>query len=128
MSSRQNLCQYIENPSHSLMIFKDEHVVLVQDAYSKSVCHYLVLPVEEAVTYVHPMLALQSAEVRKNIQPGVAAAQKLAADTFMARGYLEDTEHARIAFVRSFIITGVHSSPSMANLHIHVLTKDMCLP
>lgn len=71
------------------------------------------------------MLALPSAEVRKNIQPGVVTAQKLAADTFMARSYLEDKEHARIALLRSLIITGVHSSPSMANLHIHVLTKDM---
>lgn len=36
MSSRQNLRQYIENPSHFLMIFKDEHVVLVQDAYPRA--------------------------------------------------------------------------------------------
>lgn len=128
MSFRNNLQLYIDNPRHPSVVYQDEHVVVIKDKYPKSTCHYLVLPVDEAITYVHPLAALADPGVRRKVEAGVAFAKDLAVEHFVNKGYLPDHATQRDSFRKSFIKVGVHSTPSMSNLHIHVLTRDMNLP
>lgn len=128
MSFRNNLQQYIDNPGHELVVYSDEHVVIIEDKYPKSVCHYLVLPKDDAVTYIHPCIALKDKFLREKIAPAIQFAKKLAAEEFVKRNLIPDTPNLRASFCNTYVKVGVHSVPSMANLHIHVLTRDMHLP
>lgn len=128
MSFRNNLQIYIDNPHHSLVVYRDEHCVVIKDKFPKSVCHFLVLPVDETITHLHPLIALEDHKLRQNLLKGIEAAKDLAVNYFVQKGYIADDENARNDFKKTFIKVGIHSIPSMANLHIHVLTKDMCLP
>lgn len=128
MSFRYNLQRYIDNPDHSLVVFKNNLCVVIKDKFPKSVCHYLVLPTDEAITLVHPLVALKDAELRHKLTCGVEAAIELVIEEFVNKGFVENVDEARNHFRESFVKTGIHSIPSMANLHIHVLSKDMYLP
>lgn len=128
MSFRNNLQLYIDDVKHSLIVFRNEHCVVIKDKYPKSMCHFLVLPVDESVTHLHPLIALEDHVLRQNLQIGIEAAKDLIVKYFVQEGFIEGDETTNSDFKDTFIKVGVHSIPSMANLHIHVLTKDMCLP
>lgn len=66
--------------------------------------------------------------MRRKAEAGIKFAKNLAANHFVEEGYLTDDAVQTESFKKSFIKVGVHSTPSMSNLHIHVLTKDMNLP
>lgn len=128
MSFRNNLQIYIDDTNHSLIVYRDEHCVVIRDKFPKSMCHLLVLPLDEEITHLHPLIALRDEVLRRNLEKGIEAAKHLAVETFVQEGYIADDTVSRSDFKKTFVKVGVHYIPSMANLHIHVLTKDMYLP
>jgi aprataxin len=104
------LINYVRNPNHENVIFKNQQFLIIKDCYPKAESHFLILPrttrinsIEELSTsdieLVESMLALANEEiVSKNVDQNL------------------------------IFKTGFHSVPSMDLLHLHVISQDFCSP
>lgn len=136
MSWRSSLQQYINHPENyitekksedgSLVIFHDSKVVIVTDGFPKSTFHLLILPRSPQLTKSDPTIALTDS-VKKKMEPYIETAINYTRDEFVKRYEIKD-ESIRDHFIEKFIQIGVHTIPSMNNLHIHVITKDFHSP
>lgn len=61
------------------------------------------------------------------MHPYVDKAKSMIVESLVHDGYLPDNQKEKASFRNTFIRAGVHSIPSMANLHVHVITQDFCL-
>lgn len=136
MSWKFALESYIREPEKfqtDEVIFYDDKVVIIRDKFAKSVCHLLVLVRDSQLTKKHPTTAL-TLEVKKELDGYIDRASDYIFQEFTGRYKLiklepffesnDDFEH-KDSFVENFVQVGVHSVPSMANLHIHVMTRDL---
>lgn len=121
------LQKYIDFPENeeNVLFYSDDYVIL-KDAYPKSFRHLLVMPRSELVTHTHPLVALRDREFVSTMQAAVKHARRLLVEDLIEIGFLDTKELDH--FQKSFIKAGVHSVPSMSNLHIHVITQDFFLP
>lgn len=128
MSFRHNLQKYIDHPSGPLTLFYDDNVVIIRDAFPKSLRHYLILPRLPSLTHLHPLDAFTTLvpEAYEMMRHYVERAKSMMIDSLVDEGYLPN--HQKDTFRNEFIRAGVHSIPSMANLHIHVISQDFVLP
>lgn len=136
MSWKFALEPYIKNPGgfgNDEVIFHDDKVVIIRDKFAKSVCHLLVLIRDPQLTRQHPTTAL-TLKVQKDLDQYIDRAQDYAYKVFTSRYKpleldpffgSDDEFNDKYSFIDSFIQVGVHRVPSMANLHIHVMTKDL---
>lgn len=136
MSWKFALEPYIKNPGgfeSDEVIFYDDKVVIIRDKFAKSVCHLLVLIRDPQLTRQHPTTAL-NLKVQNDLDQYIDRAQDYAYKDFTSRYKplkldpffgSDDEFNDKYSFIDSFIQVGVHSVPSMANLHIHVMTKDL---
>lgn len=136
MSWKFALEPYIKNPGgfeSDEVIFYDDKVVIIRDKFAKSVCHLLVLIRDPQLTRQHPTTAL-TLKVQNDLDQYIDRAQDYAYKDFTSRYKplkldpffgSDDEFNDKYSFIDSFIQVGVHSVPSMANLHIHVMTKDL---
>lgn len=128
MSFRHGLQTYITDPNQELVLFHDDDYVIMADGFPKSLRHYLVLPRSKALTHQHPVDALSSVAVYEKASLYVEKAKDMIIEDLTQKGYIENDKAAQEIFRNTFIKAGVHSVPSMANLHIHVITQDFYLP
>jgi aprataxin len=129
MSFRDALQKYIDYPERhpELVLFSDENAVIIKDLFPKSMQHYLVLPRRQ--THVHPLEVFQNdPEHYETIQKYVELAKSLMATDSVGRGSPFGEGSINDDFMNTFIMAGVHSVPSLRNLHIHVITKDFNSP
>ncbi|QLL30993.1 hypothetical protein HG536_0A08080 [Torulaspora globosa] len=136
MSWKFALQSYIRNPQDfgkEEVVFFDDEVAIIHDKFAKSVCHLLVIVRNKSLSSSHPTIALKY-EVKDKLAKYIAKAQDYVYDYFTKRfkplklqPYFDSKEsfHDKESFIENFIQVGVHSVPSMANLHIHVMTKDL---
>ncbi|SCU82544.1 LADA_0C06172g1_1 [Lachancea dasiensis] len=134
MSFRDALNVYVEKPETRAedVIFYDSHVSIVKDRYAKSECHLLVIPRNQKLS-ITKAWALKTEEKEK-LQPYIDRALNHLFKTFTRKhawkaAALKPFEtNAQFLnfdfFVNTFTQVGVHSVPSMNNLHIHVMTLD----
>lgn len=127
MSFRFALQKYIDDPSHSSVIFYDDDVVIINDAYPKSVRHYLVLPRDSLISKIHPFDAFDDHEMYEKYAQYVEKAKLLMVDSLVEEGIVASDSSTKDTLRHRFIRAGVHSIPSLANLHIHVITQDFHL-
>lgn len=128
MSFRFALQTYIDNPSNSGVLFYDDDVVIIKDAFPKSIRHYLVIPRDRSWSLTHPLDAFNNRPDRyEKFTTYVETAKDLIVESFVEQGLISCDNIARATFKNTFIRAGVHSIPSMANLHIHVITQDFHL-
>lgn len=139
MSWKFALAPYIRKPetfTDDTVIFYDDQVVIIHDSFAKSACHLLILVRDADLTRKHPTTGL-TLEVKDELNQYVERAQDYAYNFFVKRYKLsklgspfESNEDFldKDSFIELFTQTGVHSVPSMANLHIHVMTKDFNSP
>lgn len=128
MSFRFGLQKYIDHPADPLTVFHDENVVIIQDAFPKALRHYLILPRLPSLTQLHPLDVFSLVPPAYTmLTPYVEQAKSIIVDSLVSDGYLPDNDKDKASFRNKFIRAGVHSIPSMANLHVHVITQDFCL-
>ncbi|KAI5948838.1 HNT3 [Candida theae] len=116
------------------VLFQDENVVIIKDMYPKSIRHLLVIPRHPDVTHKHPLDVFNTnykehtgEELYDMVGEYVEKAKDLIANNLAAK--LGIAEAAEIQELRNkFIKAGVHSIPSLNNLHIHVMTQDFHSP
>ena len=116
------------------VLFHDENVVIIKDMFPKAIRHLLVIPRHPDVTHKHPLEVFNSnykeftgQELYEMVEEYVEKAKDLIANNLGAK--LNISDDSTIQELRNnFIKAGVHSIPSLNNLHIHVITQDFHSP
>lgn len=134
MSFRYVLKNYIVEPQlyPDEVLFFDSHAVIIKDAFPKSQFHFLILPRDLKITWTDPTSL--SAEQKSKLQGYVDWALTRAFEdftksyTFSKEGMIPFEKKYQFEdkqfFIDKFTQVGIHSVPSLKNLHIHVMTKD----
>ncbi|CCH59204.1 hypothetical protein TBLA_0B03650 [Henningerozyma blattae CBS 6284] len=118
------------------VLYYDSHASIVHDGFPKSSFHILVLPRDLDLTLHNPNIALTSSTKRK-YEKYIRICSDYIFHEFNKLYRLNpvnisdnpwfnsvgEIRNKRL-FFKNFIQVGIHSVPSMSNLHIHVLTKD----
>lgn len=126
---RHALQTYIDSPTHPRVVHHTADVVVVSDAYPKAMRHLLVIPRADELTFLHPLRAFRNnPEAYAAVAAGVDRAKDIIVEQLTAAGYVLPDAAAQALFRNTFIRAGVHAEPSLANLHVHVITQDFCLP
>lgn len=132
MSFKYALQAYIERPDDfpNSVVYKDEEVVIIKDLYPKALRHLLILPRNKHLSRKHPLDAFQSVDLWDDFYEYVEKTKDIIMDDLFSRGLLKFEKNSSLAsdFRNTFIRAGVHSIPSLNNLHIHVITQDFYLP
>ncbi|KAL8876454.1 MAG: hypothetical protein Q9198_005350 [Flavoplaca austrocitrina] len=148
-SGRAGLGAYTAAPETfptSRVIKYDDNFVTINDLFPKSSIHLLLLPRRPDKQLLHPFEALQDPEFLASIQQEVRKLRILAAKELQRRfgKYSAKEEEREKAMEKAFngtgefdestlppgrdwskdVISGIHTHPSMAHLHIHVLSRD----
>lgn len=140
---RGALIEYITNPERfpNQVLRVTPHTVLIKDAFPKATIHLLLLPRSPAHYLLHPHAALADGAFLAAVREDAAVAARLAAaelarqlgafsahararDDAMEQGVPFDQLPAGRDYGRE-IRVGVHAHPSMAHLHVHIISCDM---
>lgn len=117
--------QGLTNEEHSV-VFYDDNVVIIEDGFPKSQCHLLILPRDPILTLKLPNEILTE-EVKEKIELSkhIEWCRNFIYDKFNEKfNIIDDELNDEDYFMDNFIKCGVHSVPSMSNLHVHVISKD----
>lgn len=143
---RGALGEYIEHPERfpSQVLRVTPNTVLLKDAFPKATIHLLLLPRSPAHYLLHPHAALADPAFLAMMRAEAASAAELAAaelarqlgsfsatnrarDEALSKG-AKDGEEERLPPGRDYekeIRVGTHAHPSMAHLHVHIISRDM---
>lgn len=140
---------YINHPEQfgpDRVVDYNDDFVIINDLFPKSVVHCLVLPRDQKKTLVHPFEAFDDAEFLKACKVETERVKTMVASELRRKyGRFSEQEKARIEAMDSEtppdesdlphgrdwtrdLLVGIHAGPSMANLHIHVLSPDRHSP
>lgn len=120
-SFRDLLAPYIITPEKfgpsEVIRYSDKFTVL-NDAYPKATIHILVMPRDKAKSKIHPVTALQDRAFADEVWKECDSVRTLVAKELKRRfgGERDWTKEIKM---------GVHANPSMNNMHIHVISRDM---
>ncbi|CCG20602.1 hypothetical protein CORT_0A02110 [Candida orthopsilosis Co 90-125] len=135
MSFANAFQKIIDQPEKSdSVLFVDENVVIIKDMFPKAIRHLLVIPRHPDVTHKHPLDVFNSnykeftgEELYEMVGEYVEKAKDLIADNLSDKLGIKDK--ATIQDLKNeYFKAGIHSIPSLNNLHIHVITKDFHSP
>ena len=142
---REGLEAYIAAPEsfpQSKVIYHNEDWVLIRDLYPKASVHLLLLPRNLEISNTLPYDAFEShPELLANAKEEAEKAAKIAASE-LRRQYssVSASEKRRVEAMeaddpptelpegrdwKKDIKIGIHMRPSMSNLHIHIISRDM---
>ena len=144
---RGALVEYIDHPERfpGQVLRVTEHTVLIKDAFPKATIHLLLLPRSPAHYLLHPHTAFADPAFLATIQAEAASAAQLAAAELARQlGSFSETNRARNEALnhgdgdggqaagdlppgRDYsrdIRVGAHAHPSMAHLHVHIISRD----
>lgn len=121
---------YISDPDNckDLTLYDDEQVLIIKDAFPKSLRHFLIIPKSSTVTHVHPLSAFNDIKFYDIMSDYVQLTKQLIIDDLLKYQLLPQDQPIINEFKQTFIQCGVHSIPSLNNLHIHVMTTDFNSP
>lgn len=124
MSFKYALGPYIRAPEKhpSMVLYYDENVSIIKDAFPKGKVHLLILPRNEETSKKRSQEAFKDEKTRKLLEGYVNQGVELAHKAFNKTWKRIDGDEQK----KMKIIVCCHSVPSLNNLHIHVLTTDMC--
>lgn len=123
MSYKYALQPYITAPEKypDVVLFYDDTACIIKDAFPKSKVHLLILPRNKNISKLKPQEAFNDSKkiemMKEYIERGIELTQKI----FDKQWKRIDGKDKNIE-----LITCCHSVPSLNNLHIHILTNDMC--
>ncbi|KAI1422152.1 HIT domain-containing protein [Xylaria sp. FL1777] len=147
--ARNGLGAYTADPKSfppSRVIYHSDAFVAINDLYPKSTVHTLLLP-RSPRSHLHPFDAFEDAEFLAAVQAETAQLKRLAGKELQRRygrfsaqdklredvlnGDVEWEDGAPLPDGRDWekeLLVGVHAHPSMNDLHVHVLSRDMVSP
>ncbi|AGO09878.1 AaceriAAL112Cp [[Ashbya] aceris (nom. inval.)] len=130
--------KYIMAPSkwEQELLYYDDQAVIIKDKFPKAQQHLLVIPRAMKTTLKHPTQL--SRTEKDKYQKHVEWALNYIWNNFTSEYKLKpgncapfsshDEFNSLAHFIANFTQVGVHSVPSMENLHIHVMTTDFYSP
>lgn len=146
LKARDGLGAYTANPASfpaSRVIYHNDSFVAINDLYPKSTLHTLLLP-RSSRSRLHPFDAFEDPEFLASVQAETARLRRLAAKELQRRyGRFSEQDKLREAVLNGDVewdggaplpegrewekelLVGVHAHPSMNDLHVHVLSRDM---
>jgi aprataxin len=143
--SRDGLGAYTNDPASypgKRVIHFDDDYVVINDMYPKSTVHTLLLP-RSPLKRLHPFEAFEDPKFLASIQAETLKLKKLVAKELQRHyGKFSEASKLREAVLNGDIewesdelptgrdwerevIVGIHAHPSMNDLHVHVLSRDM---
>jgi len=130
----------------SVVLHANEFSVSIYDKYPKSTVHTLLLP-RSPLSRSHPFDAFEDAEFLAAVKTATAELKRRAAAELRRRyGCYSEQEKLRESVLNGEVewdpevplpsgrdwekelLVGVHAKPSMNDLHVHVLSRDMMGP
>ncbi|RCK62273.1 Aprataxin-like protein [Candida viswanathii] len=131
MSFRDAFQKYIDHPeTHDIVEYYDDNVIIIKDMFPKAIRHLLVIPRNPQVSKTHPLDAFNrnydeysGEELYELVLSYVEKAKDMIIDDLFKNSDIEDKSQLS-EFRSTFIKAGVHSIPSLNNLHVHVITQD----
>nr|OQO16561.1 hypothetical protein B0A51_12521 [Rachicladosporium sp. CCFEE 5018] len=142
---RSGLVAYIKDPDSfpsSRVIYSNEKFVVINDAYSKSIVHTLILPRDLKKSVMRPQEAFDDSAFLEECVAEEKKVRKLVATELRRRfGRQSASDRPLIEALESDdppeqlppgrdwekeVVSGIHSNPSMGNLHIHVMSREFC--
>ena len=128
MSWSYALSPYIIHPetfNDDVVIYFDDTVSIINDQFNKSEYHLLILPRDPELTKKHPAVTIDYSLKYHTLNKYVNWCQNYIYESFTQKFEILSRDLiSKDSFINNFIKVGVHSVPSMKNLHIHVITKD----
>jgi aprataxin len=140
---RGALIEYIEHPERfpTQVLRVTDRTVLIKDAFPKSTIHLLLLPRSPDHYLLHPHTAFEDPAFLAMMREEAAVAAKLAAaelarqlgsfsasnrarDETMGKGVPYDELPPGRDYSKE-VRVGTHAHPSMAHLHVHIISRDM---
>ncbi|KAJ3026764.1 UNVERIFIED_CONTAM: hypothetical protein HDU68_005110 [Siphonaria sp. JEL0065] len=108
------LKQYLDSPEKhpEAVVTTTDEMVLIHDAFPKAKHHYLALP--------------RSSNPLHSNSEGVAALTK--SDQHLLAAFLKTFTQVQQAYPQITFKAGFHAVPSMAHLHMHIISDDMVSP
>jgi len=145
--NRDGLGDYIKNPESfppSVVLYYNDDFVAVHDRYPKSSLHILLLPRDRSKSCLHPFDAFEDTQFLAKVREEIKKLRRVAAAE-LRRMYGKSSvqeETRREAMDedpppdelpegrdwQSELLCGIHASPSMNNLHIHIISVDRYSP
>lgn len=140
---RGALIEYIDHPERfpTQVLRVTEHTVLIKDLYPKAAVHLLLLPRSPKHYLLHPHEAFSDPGFLAMMREEAASAAQLAAgELSRVVGQFSASNKARNEAMdsgtpweelppgrdfRKEIKVGIHAHPSMAHLHVHIISRDM---
>lgn len=123
---RGGLEVYIKAPEgNDRVVFYDHDVVLISDLYPKATMHLLLLPRDTKISTKHPLSVLNNTTVLQQLRDEKMALIKPVVIRQIRQSFPAGVDPE---LIYKDLRVGVHASPSMSNLHIHILTPDMHSP
>lgn len=141
---RGALVEYIDHPEKfpDKVLRVTANTVLIKDAFPKATIHLLLLPRSPAHYLLHPHTAFADPAFLAMMREEAAVAAKLAAAELSRQiGSFSSSNRARSEAMdrgvpfdelptgRDYsteIRVGAHAHPSMAHLHVHIISRDLC--
>lgn len=149
--SRDGLGAYTADPASfpaSRVIYYSDDTVAINDMYPKSSVHALILPRHPMLSRLHPFDAFagdSNAAFLASVQAEALKLKKIVAKELQRRyGQFSEQDRAREAVLNGDVelddeaaelprgrdwekevLVGIHAHPSMNDLHVHVLSRDM---
>ena len=137
MSWRYALKNYVTSPetvNDDTVTYFDDKVSIIRDSFPKSECHLLILPRTMQLSRSHPTKVIDAKfknEFESYVNSAIDHIFRHFQEKFRIKKSDDDKDPCwddilkdKNKFVRNFVQVGIHSVPSMANLHIHVISKD----
>ncbi|EGS21829.1 uncharacterized protein CTHT_0036990 [Thermochaetoides thermophila DSM 1495] len=140
---RGALGPFIEHPEKypDQVLRVTEHTVLIKDRYPKATIHLLLLPRSKEHNLLHPHTAMADPAFLKIMRAEAeTAAQLAAAELQRLLGRFSEKNRSRNEAIdacvpfdelppgrdyRKDIRVGTHAHPSMAHVHVHIISRDM---
>lgn len=142
---QHQLAEYLTEPKTwpaSRVIRRTDKFVVIKDKYPKASVHYLILPHKYTTDIPHD--AFEDPEFLEECREELKVVKHMVAEELRRMfGQFSKAEQPRIAAMESEelvdplppgrdwekeVISGIHVCPSMRNIHIHVLSRDMVNP
>jgi len=126
--ARNGLSEYLHDPAnHPRVLGYNDDFVVIKDMYPKATVHLLILPRDPIKQHQRMSEACHDIEFFSKLKLEAAKWRARAAGE-LARQLCPPTEAIPNRDFEAEIKVGIHSSPSMNHLHVHVISRDMHSP
>ncbi|KAF2767746.1 HIT-like protein [Teratosphaeria nubilosa] len=143
-ASRDGLAAYTKDPASfpsSRVVYYNDKFTVINDLYPKASVHLLLLPRDPKKNVLAPQDAFDDATFLEDCKQEEKKVRAIVASELRRKfGKRSKQDQARMGAMESDdpsqdlppgrdwekeVMSGIHANPSMAHVHIHVMSKDM---